>query len=132
MTAMKKAVAATILVLAMLLSSVVFVQSVHSKTVTKIVIRQSGSIDPSTAPIVRHGETYVLTGDIRTQIVLERGGTVLDGGGFSLVGGGGGVGLNMTCSNATLQNLNIIDWRRRHTGHFQQQHHSGLFGNPVF
>lgn len=111
MTAMKKAVAATILVLAMLLSSVVFVQSVHSKTVTKIVIRQSGSIDPSTAPIVRHGETYVLTGDIRTPIVLERGGTVLDGSGFSLVGGGGGVGLNMTCSNATLQNLNIIDWQ---------------------
>ena len=107
---MKRTVAAAILVLTIVLFSTASIQPAYSKPPAKIFIEQNGSITPSTAPIVRHGETYVFTSNIRNQIVLERGSIVLDGGGFSLEGSGGGVGVNMTCSNATVQNLNIINY----------------------
>lgn len=109
LTAMNKTVV-IIFVFAIVLVSIDSVQPVHSASLGKIFIKPNGGVDPSTAPISKSGETYMLTGNIGIQVVLETDDIILEGNGYSLRGSGSGVGINMTCSNVTVQNLNVIDW----------------------
>jgi hypothetical protein len=96
-----------------------------------IIIRPDGTVEPSIVPIRRVGEVFMFTADISSPIVLERGGIILDGAGFQLVGNGqgtpltvvpnvpngaiyigrdAGVGVNVTCSNSTVRNIKIVNW----------------------
>ena len=82
----------------------------HSVSSGTIFINQNGNVNPSSAPIHRSGETYSFTGNVNSQIVVETDNIVLDGTGYMIQGGGSGVAINMTCSNVTVQNINIINW----------------------
>jgi len=108
---MNRTIAATLLVLAIFLFSSVAIQPVHSMSSGTIFIKPNGSIDPSTAPIHHSGEIYTFTGNINSQIVLETDNIILDGSGYALQGGGSGVAINMTCSNVTVQNIDMINWK---------------------
>jgi len=96
--------------LTILLLFSVAIEPVHSVSSATIFIMQNGNVAPSTAPIQRNGATYTLTENINSPIVLETDNIVLDGGGYTLQGDGTGVGINMTCSNVTVQNIDVSNW----------------------
>jgi parallel beta-helix repeat protein len=52
----------------------------------RIFIQPDGSVTPEGAPILIEGNTYTLTGNIYTSIVIEKSGVTLDGGGHILQG----------------------------------------------
>jgi parallel beta-helix repeat protein len=86
------------------------------KATGTIYIRADGSIDPPTAPILRQGELYTLTGNIgpcdSNGIIIERDNIILDGAGFSLQGTGvfsKGVDLSGR-SNVTIKNMKIEEF----------------------
>ena len=49
-----------------------------------IYIRNDGSVEPSTAPLKRTGNTYTFTDNISNTIEIQRSNTVIDGNGFTL------------------------------------------------
>lgn len=51
-----------------------------------IYIRPDGSVDPSSAPLRRDGQTYFFEDDISESLVVERSDVVIDGSGYSLHG----------------------------------------------
>jgi len=51
---------------------------------TPIYIRNDGSVEPSTAPLKRTGNTYTFTGNIDDTIEIQRSNTLVDGNGFTL------------------------------------------------
>ena len=64
-----------------------------ARAIGTIHIRPDGSIDPSTAPILRDGDLYTLTDNITSDtygVVIERDNMVLDGAGYTLQGPGTG------------------------------------------
>jgi parallel beta-helix repeat protein len=75
-----------------------------------VCIRADGSVDPSTAPIQRNGNLYVLTGNINSDtagIVIERSNIAVDGAGH-IIQGTGNIGINITGrSNVTIINMKI-------------------------
>jgi hypothetical protein len=81
------------LILALLLSAV-FVTSLVSLTKANftplpelpkpIYIRNDGSVEPSTAPLQRVGNTYTFTNNIKNTIEIQRPNIILDGNGFFL------------------------------------------------
>jgi len=76
----------TTLILALFLATI-FVEFVESQQTRAIVrIRADGSIEPTSAPIQRNGETYVFTENIFAEVRVERSGIVLDGAGHTLMG----------------------------------------------
>jgi parallel beta-helix repeat protein len=77
-----------------------------------IYIRADGSIDPPTAPIyTAENITYSLTGNITVDadgIVIERDNIVLNGAGYTVMGGGSGNGIDLiNRNNVTIKNTNI-------------------------
>jgi len=76
-----------------------------------IYIRADGRVDPSGAPIRRVGELYTLIGDISSVadgIVIEKDNITLGGAGYTLQGGGDGVGVILSGrSNITIENAMI-------------------------
>ncbi len=98
-----------------------------------VYILPDGSVDPPSTPILRNGDTYTFTGDVYAEFVVQKGGVVIDGAGYTLHGpyngtreslwviGGGpnqvapgtliessvGVDLGGDASGLTIQNLNI-------------------------
>jgi parallel beta-helix repeat protein len=78
-----------------------------------IYIRADGSVDPPSAPILRSGDLYKLTGNITSDgnaIRIQRNNMTFDGQGYTVDGpgssGGTGLLLNNT-KNVTIQNVNI-------------------------
>src|SRR3990170_8348515 len=51
-----------------------------------IYIRADGSVDPATAPILRNGNGYTLTGNVSSSIVIQKDDIVLDGAGYWING----------------------------------------------
>jgi len=75
----------TILVIFLLSSATPFVAGENGGN--SIFIRADGSVDPSTAPIKRNGNTYILTGDVYNKsIIVERDGVTIDGNGHAIQG----------------------------------------------
>jgi len=76
-----------------------------------IYIRANGSVDPPTAPILRNGDLYTLTGNITSDsdgIVIERDNIILDGAGYTLQGPGGWVGIYFWArNNVTIKDFEI-------------------------
>jgi parallel beta-helix repeat protein len=73
------------------------------------VIKSDGSVDPSTAPIHRDGNTYTFTANIvGYTVAVERGNMVLDGNGYALQGNGNSTGLFIkNCNGVTVKNMTI-------------------------
>ncbi len=83
-----------------------------AKTFATVNIKGDGSVEGSDK-ITRNGNVYTLTGNIiNSTITVTCNNVVLDGSGFTLQGPTGwvdGLGaINLTCSNVTVQNFNII------------------------
>jgi parallel beta-helix repeat protein len=73
-----------------------------------IYIRADGTVDPSGAPIWRHGDVYTLTNNITSGIVIERSNISLDGSGRNVWGAGGGSGAYLQgVSNVSIRNLEV-------------------------
>ncbi|MCJ7561073.1 right-handed parallel beta-helix repeat-containing protein [Candidatus Bathyarchaeota archaeon] len=73
-----------------------------------IFIQSDGSVDPSTAPIQHIENIYTFTANIYDSILIERDNIVVDGAGYTLRGTGSGVGINVTGSNVTIKNMQIM------------------------
>ncbi len=77
-----------------------------------IHVRADGTIDPATAPILRSGSRYVLTGNITCDadgVVVETDNIVLDGAGYRLSGSGRGKGVNLAYRrNVTVERLGVM------------------------
>lgn len=103
----KRKVLVLLLIFCSLLVSVTKVGIV--KADTTIYIKQSGDIE-STELIERDGDVYRFTGDINVPIIVERNNIVIDGNGYTLDGPRAGVAINLTTSNVTVKNIQIMDW----------------------
>jgi hypothetical protein len=103
------------------------VASVHSEGIGTIYIHPDGTVEPASAPIQRNGEVFTLTAGVQAQIVLKRGGVVVDGAGYDLRGDGGGDGFTFLCSNATVMNLHISNWNNGVVGSFDNNTIAGNF-----
>ncbi len=103
-----------ILILLLILTNLLFclgaIHPADSILFEKICIHPDGTISPSDVPITRVGDTFIVTSDISDQIVVECNNALIDGGEHILHGDGGGVALNLTCSNVTVLNLQISNW----------------------
>lgn len=77
-----------------------------------IYIRADGSIDPSTAPIQRNQNTYILTEDIAASIVIEKDNITINGAIHTLQGGGVGTGFHLSNrTNVTVQQTSIVGFQ---------------------
>ncbi len=108
---MNRTTAFTLLILTSLLLGTVTIQQVHSASPQTFFVKPDGSITPSSAPIQRSGETLTLTGNINNPIVIEQDNIIFNGDGYTVQGSGNRVAFNLTCSNVTVQNVNIISWQ---------------------
>jgi len=75
-----------------------------------IYIKSDGSIDPSTAPILRSGDVYTFTDNIVDclGVKVQRNNVVIDGRGFMLQGTGTGKGFDLEgVSGVTIQSVLI-------------------------
>ena len=117
-----------------LLTPVLNLQVAHSQSSSLgfIFIRPDGGIEPAQAPIQNIGGVYTFTGNIYDPIVLERDNIILNGEGHYLQGNGtgtpltqisshtgpiiylvgrdNGIGINITSSNVTIMNINVVNW----------------------
>lgn len=98
----------TLLLIGML-TSTLNIQPVNA--IGTIYIRPDGSIDPPTAPMVRDGDLYTLTGNITSDadgIAIERDGVTLDGAGYTIRGALSGYGITLWGrKNVTVRNTRI-------------------------
>lgn len=101
----------TFLVMSILFLSAVSIQQVHSATPQTIFIKPDGTIDPVSSPIQRNGEKLALTSNCESQVVIEQNNIIFDGSGYTLQGGGSGVAVKLSCSNVTVQNVNMVNWQ---------------------
>ena len=81
---MNRKIVLTLLVLVILLLGLIAVQPVHSLSPKAIIIKSDGSVDPSSAPIQRNGENFTLSGNIESQVVIERNNIIFEGGDYML------------------------------------------------
>ncbi|MGB9841262.1 MAG: right-handed parallel beta-helix repeat-containing protein, partial [Candidatus Bathyarchaeales archaeon] len=79
-----------------------------------ITIKRDGSIEPSTAPIQRSGNTYTLTEDISGYtIVVERDYIVFDGAGYTITGNGSSTGIFLRNRHGvTIRNTRVVNFDR--------------------
>lgn len=82
--------------------------------ILEVYIRSDGSIDPSTVPIQRTGNSYTFTSDLtNSTITVERDNIVIDGAGYRLQGNGQwwNTGVTLTNrSNVIIKNIDIRDY----------------------
>jgi len=101
-----------LLFITFILFSPIAISAVKSESPHFIVIYGDGSVSDTSA-IQRTGNIYSLTGDLpNSSIIVECNNIILDGKGYILQGPTGWVSglcaINLTCTNTTVQNFNII------------------------
>jgi nitrous oxidase accessory protein NosD len=97
------------------------------KADTTVYIKPDGEIK-STGLIERNGDVYTFTGNIYAPVVIERNNIILDGDSYTLEGSTIGVAINLTTSNVTVKNINIMDW---HTGILGAYNNNTILGNKI-
>jgi hypothetical protein len=65
-------------------------KTLNVKASGTIYIKADGSIEPSTAPIQRFGDTFIFTDNIYDSIVVEKNNIIILGSGFKVQGKEGG------------------------------------------
>lgn len=92
-----------------MVTTVLAVVPAQASASSTIYIRPDGSVDPATAPIRHHKNTYTLLDDIQDFIVVQRSGITLNGQGHTIEGPGGGNGIYLgSVSDVTVKNFNIL------------------------
>lgn len=102
---MKKAFAIAAGAVVLLALSLIFVKPVDAQTQKGITINADGSITPTSALILRNGSYYALTAVLEGSLTINRSNLVLDGKGYSLIGG---VSIS-DMSNVTVENCEVSD-----------------------
>jgi len=83
--------------------------AVQAENSGRIYIRPDGSIDPSTAPIQRNRDTYILTENIAGSIIIEKDNITIDGATHTLQGSGIGTGFYLSNrTNITIQETSVV------------------------
>jgi parallel beta-helix repeat protein len=79
----------------------------------RVFIRSDGVLNPSSAPIQREGNTYILTADLLNfTLEVQRSGIIFDGAGHVMDGFGIGEGIAMTkLSDVTVKNVTLRNFR---------------------
>ena len=97
-------------------AGVPFVNFVSAQSPEIITIKDDGSINPSTAPIVRTGDYYKLTGNILTSIIIQKSNIVFDGDGYTIQSPSRSMALRLApstpigaLSNITVMNVKVIE-----------------------
>ena len=104
-----KTVTFVLILLSSLLCSV-GIQHAKSQSQAAISIAQDGSVNPSSAPVQRFGNTYYLTENTSQPLVIERDSIVFDGNGYTFYGDGNNTGINLLCRNIVLKNTRVTNW----------------------
>lgn len=95
-----------------LISLIAVVQGVKAQSSVTVYINSDGNVDPSTAPIQRSGNVYILKADLSGSIIVDKDNIVLDGTNHALQKGTGAFqakyGIDITDRiNVTVENLKI-------------------------
>jgi parallel beta-helix repeat protein len=108
-TEMLKKNASRLVLFLILLDLLVLTPNIQSAGASgTIYIRADGSIDPSTAPILRSGDLYTFTNDISGSIIAEKDNIVVNGAGHTLQGTGEETGIDLSGrTNVIIQNMRI-------------------------
>jgi parallel beta-helix repeat protein len=103
---------ASAMIVALLFSSLLALANLHLARATgTIYIRSDGSVDPSSAPIQRSGNTYTFTGDIFDPIVVEKNDIMIDGASHILQGLMNSPGIDLSSrTNVTVRSVTITDF----------------------
>ncbi|MCW4000545.1 MAG: right-handed parallel beta-helix repeat-containing protein [Candidatus Bathyarchaeota archaeon] len=80
-------------------------------TAQPITINPDGSINPPSAPLNRNGSLYTLTSDLSSPIDVKSSNIILDGKGYTIIGDGSAVAVELECENVTVQNFRLVDWK---------------------
>jgi parallel beta-helix repeat protein len=102
---MKKTAAVTLILISLMALGVVCVRPIKAQYQGGFTINADGSVTPSTAPIQRVGDTYILTSNVVGTIAVQRNCTVFDGNGYMLSGGQFQL---FYVENVTLKNLIVM------------------------
>lgn len=84
---MRKTAGVSLILIGLITLCAVRVQPIKAEYQGNITINADGSITPSTAPIQQTGKMYTLTSDVIGDIVVEANNIILDGKGYTLLGG---------------------------------------------
>ena len=116
---MKKSVVIALILVSLMTSGVICVQSIKAEYQGNIAINADGSVSPSTAPIQQDGDRYILTGDVVGSISVLRSNMTFDGNRHSLTARGAGHGVEglsvgnnpppvaTGATNVTVKNLTV-------------------------
>jgi parallel beta-helix repeat protein len=98
-----------LLVAALAVAEVKFVNLVFGQSFEAVTIKLDGSIDPQTAPITTFDNfTYTFTDNINDSLVIERDSIVVDGAGYIIQGSGSGNGIELLGrNNVTIENVEV-------------------------
>jgi Periplasmic copper-binding protein (NosD) len=111
---MSKSFATLFVLIFLLASGVVAIQSVKAQSLTGIIIKSDGSVTPSGVAMQMEGNTYRITADLNISITVERGNIVLDGANHTLQGPGtnqNAIAITLRASNVTVENLHVNSWK---------------------
>ncbi len=95
-------------------SCVITLQSVKAESLTGITIKADGSVTPSGVAMQMKGNTYRITADLNSSITVEKGNIVLDGANHTLQGPGisqNAIAITLMASNVTVENLQVTSWK---------------------
>ncbi len=96
-------VAAIVLVM---VASTFAISPMNVNASSTIIIKPDGSVEPASAPIIRHGDGYKLSANVYDSIFIQKSGIKLVGGGYTIQGSGTGFGVYLqSVSNVMLKNL---------------------------
>jgi parallel beta-helix repeat protein len=84
---MRKTAVVTLILIGLMTLGIVCIQPIKAEYQGDITINADGSISPSTATIQQTGNIYTLTSDVDGDITVEANNIVLDGKGYTLLGG---------------------------------------------
>jgi len=73
-----------------------------------VTIKADGTVEPSTAPILKSGNVYTLIRNITGTISIYRGNAVVNGAGYTIQNPHGTTGVNIFSNGVTVLNLTII------------------------
>jgi parallel beta-helix repeat protein len=94
--------------------SVIYVLPVNAQSPQNIIINANGDITPSDAAIQRDGNTYTITADLNSSIIVEANNIIIDGANHTLQGPSineNSIAVNLTAANVTVENMHITNWR---------------------
>ena len=109
----------TLMILLVLCSMLLIVKTVEGQTdaLKTIYILSDGSISPATPLIVRTGDLYSLSGNINATIIVQKGGIIFNGNGYTLYGNNTPYGAAAVSgffisgvNNVTIMNTRIINY----------------------